>query len=810
MSPVDNLLPLKLPPGMRNTGTVYQSKGRWYTGNLVRFFQDTIQPIGGWVARQVSGATMAGVPRAMVSYRRNDDTQIIVIGTTRGLYAISGSVVYDITPAAVVSTVTARVWQLDVFGAYLVAVDLTAPSTAGGAYYWTGDTAVVAAVLAPFSGSNPTLALSVVTTPERFLTVLGAKYTSAGWSSTGVESQSRMVTWATQEGGFTGSEWVPGAANTAGDFTLTTDGALVCGRRTRGGTLLWTTTDLWMMTYIGGSFIYRFDQAGNKCGIISSRAVIVTDAASYWMGINGFYSYDGFVKPLPCDVYDYVFGSLNRTYAHYIWAVEHPTFGEVTWFYPHAAQTEITRYVTYNYREQHWVTGSLGRTAGMTSQPGTAVYPVMCDASRVIYNHETGYFRYPSAAPYLESGPIEIGGGDRWMSVQRIIPDDRTLGDVSMSIYTAPNPDTAETANGPYTLTAETSVRLMARQVRLKITEVAPSDDAVWTARTTPTMARGQTRGGAAWSPALAMFAAVAGQYGANGIMTSPDGITWTQRTANSASQVLYGIIWSPELAMFIAAGWTSGAETTNIFTSTNGTTWTARTVDAGNWQSVAWAASIPLAVAIKSNLSDVATSTNGTAWSVVGTTGFTASAQMIEWSPALGLFVAITNSSDAATQFYTSPNGTTWTVRTGTTGPVPWKIVWATSLAKFVVLSFQGTGAWVSTNGTTWTFTAFSVAGAALQTYALVWAESLGKLFAFGPYAGYLVSDDGVTWTVETGVPEITDEAWVAGAWGSDIGTLAICSTSSAADAAATGVMPERDWRVGVVRLGVLPAGRR
>ena len=468
----DNLLPLKLPPGMRNTGTVYQSKDRWYTGNFVRFFNGTIQPIGGWAARSLSGATISGVPRAMVTYRLNSGVQIIVIGTTRGLYAISGSVKYDITPAAVSSTVTARVWQLDVFGAYLVAVDLTGPSTGGRAYYWAGDTGTVAANLDPFStGSVPLMPLSVVGTPERFLTVLGAKYTASGWSATGAVSASRLVTWATQEGGFAGADWVPAATNTTGDFELTTEGALVCGKRGRGVTLLWTTTDLWGMRYIGGTLVYAFDPLGNSCGIIAPNAAVVSDTGAYWMGENGFYVYNGFVNPIPCEVHDYVFGSLNRTYAHYIWAIENPSFGEVTWFYPHAAQTEVTRYVTYNYREQHWVTGDLARTCGIPNQPGTAVYPVMCNASASVFDHESGSARNSEGTPSLESGPLELGEGDALMSLQKVIPDDKTVGDVNLTIFTAPNPDTAETSNGPYTLTAHRTIRLKARQIRVKLTE---------------------------------------------------------------------------------------------------------------------------------------------------------------------------------------------------------------------------------------------------------------------------------------------------------------------------------------------------
>jgi hypothetical protein len=419
----------------------------------------------------------------MVSYRTNSDVQVIVIGTTRGLYAISGSVVYDITPSEVVSNNAARVWQLDVFGAYLVAVDYQAPTTAGAMYYWTGDTATTGELVQPFTGITPTSALSVVATPERFLVAIGGIYTASGWSATGAASRNRIVTWATQEGGFTSSDWTPAATNTAGDFTLTTEGALVCGRRSRGATLLWTTTDLWEMKYIGGTLVYSFSQVGNKCGIISTNAVVVTDTAAYWMGENGFYTYDGFVRPIPSEVHDYVFGSLNRTYAHYVWALENPTFGEITWFYPAAAETEVTRYVTFNYRENHWVTGDLERTTGIASQPSVSVFPVMCNAAATVFDHETGSARNSEGTPSLESGPMEIGEGDNLVSIQKVIPDDKTVGDVALTIFTAPNPDTAETANGPYTLTAMTSVRVKARQIRVKLVEAVATSWRVGTIR---------------------------------------------------------------------------------------------------------------------------------------------------------------------------------------------------------------------------------------------------------------------------------------------------------------------------------------
>lgn len=284
-------------------------------------------------------------------------------------------------------------------------------------------------------------------------------------------NNNRIVAWADQEALTADTDWVATATNTAGFFELPGQGEIVCGRRGRGTTLIFTATDLWGMTWTGGELVFRFDQLGNQCGLIASQAVVVNDTAAYWMGHNGFYAYDGFVRPLPCDVQDYVFGSFNRTYAHYVWALENPTFGEVTWFYPHAAQTEVTRYVTYNYRENHWVTGTLARTCGVSSQPGVSVFPVMCNASASVFDHETGSGRNSEGTVSLESGPIELGNGDRTMQVQRVVPDDKTVGDVTLTLYGANAPDASETTYGPYTLTAITTFRAKMRQVRLKLTE---------------------------------------------------------------------------------------------------------------------------------------------------------------------------------------------------------------------------------------------------------------------------------------------------------------------------------------------------
>jgi hypothetical protein len=479
----DSLLPLKLPPGLYRNGTKYQAKNRWYDGNGVRFIEGAIEPIGGWRrAQDDSGsdfATLTGVPRRALSWSGDDGNALWAVATNSKLYLFSGGVRFDITPAGFTAgaadtasvsasgtyghgaygvgvygtgsvaaqVVEAGTWQLDNFGLWLAGVG----STDKKLYVWVGNTANPATVPA----NAPASATGVVVTPERFLVALGAG------------GDPRLVQWAKQG---TIDHWDPLEAGTnAGSFKLGTNGRLRAGRRTKSETLLWTDCDVYRMTWIGGTFVYRFDQAGDSCGIIAPNAVAICDTRAFWMGRDTFWVYDGFVKPIPCDVRDYVFGDFNSFQAAKVWATARAQFGEVWWFYCSAGSNEINRYVVYNYRENHWNAGVLTRTAGFDS--GSTENPIMADSGGAVYEHEVLDTR-TGMAPYLESGPVEIGDGDQLAHIGRLVPDEKTQGDVQFKLFSALYPLGTETANGPYSSANPTGVRVNARQVRLRLDEV--------------------------------------------------------------------------------------------------------------------------------------------------------------------------------------------------------------------------------------------------------------------------------------------------------------------------------------------------
>lgn len=473
---IEKLLPINVPPGLFANGTVYQAKGRWRHGNLIRFHEGKVMPIGGWSRRLTNGTTILGTPNALISWTLADGTPWMVLGTTAALYAISSTnEVIDITPDPAPNEETDNPinWQLTVFGSYVIAtasLDVSDESVVN-VYTWAGDEDAEAEP-AWTEELGPQTAFATFTTPERFLVVLRGSDPGDSEEVHGIDPgySERRVYWASQE---TIDDFISTDENTGGNFDLTTDGKLLQGLPSRGQSLIWTSTDLWTMNFIGDQLVYAFNRVGEKCGSVSKFAACILDSGAYWMGRERFHHFDGFERQIPCEVSDYVFGDFNKSLYRLVWVLPNAPFNEVTWFYPSTGSTRCDRYVTYNYAEKHWTYGNMIRQTGIPEQFGRVTpNPVLFDGAN-LYDHESGTERLNATAA-LESGPIEIGDGDRLMRVQGVVPDDRQAGDVRLFIYTSMSPDGVETARGPYTLDTITAVRWTARQVRLRFEEVRP------------------------------------------------------------------------------------------------------------------------------------------------------------------------------------------------------------------------------------------------------------------------------------------------------------------------------------------------
>ena len=114
------------------------------------------------------------------------------------------------------------------------------------------------------------------------------------------------------------------------------------------------------------------------------------------------------------------------------------SFGEVWWFYPSATSDTIDRYVIYNYEQQILYYGALNRTAWIDR--GVNPYPIAASTDGYLYlqelTNDDGSTNPVSAIhAYVESSQIDIGDGDSFAFIRRLIPD------ITFRDSTAPTPN---------------------------------------------------------------------------------------------------------------------------------------------------------------------------------------------------------------------------------------------------------------------------------------------------------------------------------------------------------------------------------
>ena len=505
-------LPLKFEPGVWKNGTLYQARNRWYDADLMRWSVGALGPVGGW--RPWGFATEAAAssgytPRTALPWMDNSFRRWIAVGTAAKLYVYTAAAVrYDITPTGFTAgrnsatlpdgygsqaygrslygttppdlgiPLPATVWSLDLWGEDLVGCT---PED-GDIYQWPTAAASPESAKAARIANSPQHVIATSVTGERIQMAFGG--TPSGGAV--ADRDRRRIFWSDSEDN---TDWTASSVNQAGDHILETEGDLLGAVKVRDKLLIFTTIDAHTSTFIGLPYVYQFDRVGESCGPVSINSVAVAGSTAYWMGRSGqgFFMYDGYVRSIPCDVESFLQENMNQSQASKVVAWHNTLFTEIVWYYP-GPSAENDSYISYNYLENHWSVGTIARSA--TTSRGIFLHPILIDPSGNPYEHEVGntyadiasmdrtstpktvVFKTP-LVPYVESGPIELGNGDRVLSATSLVPDVTALGDITTTFFTRMYPTDSDTTHGPYTMTAPTSVRFTGRTCRMKCTSTS-------------------------------------------------------------------------------------------------------------------------------------------------------------------------------------------------------------------------------------------------------------------------------------------------------------------------------------------------
>ena len=372
-----------------------------------------------------------------------------------------------------------RVWQFDAFGE-----DVICQLVDGGIFLF--DTSLGASVRAAAIAGAPTNSkYALVSTPDRHLVCLGTESTIGDPSS----MDPMFVRFSNQEDINTFTE---SATNTAGGQRLTDGSRIVTGIRSRGQILIMTDTALHGMQYVGPPFTFGFQQLGANCGCIGPHAAVDVNGLAFWMGTEAFYMFDGTVKKLACTVQDFVFKDLNIVQGTKTFVGINSQFNEVTWWYCSFTSDYIDRYVSFNYLEGVWTTGTMARTAwadiGTYQKPLATEYDLegneatistiqgLTPGRSILYNQEDGV--NGNGAPiyaFIVSGYFDLGDGDSMLFMKRFIPDFKNqMGNLTVRCLLRPYPQAAASPSSldPYVITPTTQkvdTRARGRQISLTI-----------------------------------------------------------------------------------------------------------------------------------------------------------------------------------------------------------------------------------------------------------------------------------------------------------------------------------------------------
>jgi hypothetical protein len=462
------------------------------------------------------------VESELITYTSKSSTQFLGItrgtngtataGTSNGQAHSTNTVVQNATDftgfgsAVQASTVTLEpgLWSLSNFGEVLVATIAN-----GKTFTWNAGAANPTGVRASTSTSgfattnNPTATrVTLISPTTRHLIHFGTEVTIGSPTT----QDDMLIRFSVDEDI---NNYTPEATNTAGTQRLQ-DGTKIMGSLVaKENILVWTDNALYAMKFVGAPFTFGFEQVGTNCGLIGKNAAIEIDGVAYWMGNNGFFSFDGTVNTLPCSVEDFIYDDIDTTKGQQVAAGINNLFTEVVWWYPTSNSAFNDRYVVYNYGQDNanlpmgnWYTGTNTNSIRTTwidslvypkpyatayNSTATGTFPVIQGETglgqTVFFEHEIGTDQVnpdgstTALTSFVRSFSFSLqpDQAEVFLAMRRFLPNFKVLlgnNQVTISVKDFPAETSSATALSPFTITSSTTqvdTRARGRYANIKI-----------------------------------------------------------------------------------------------------------------------------------------------------------------------------------------------------------------------------------------------------------------------------------------------------------------------------------------------------
>ena len=325
-----------------------------------------------------------------------------------------------------------RLWSNTTFGE-----DLLINPRGGGVYYWDASLGLTnnrAVDISTLSGSDEApVECNIVALSEQDRHVLAFGCTPLF----GGDLDPLLIRFSSQESVL---DWNPSATNTAGDLRISSGNQILAVQQTSQQLVVLTDTSAHTLQFIGPPFTFGIREVASGVSVAGPNCAISANDKVYWMGIGEFYVYDGIVREIPCPIKEYVFDlTLDRELRDVVFAAHNSAYSEIWWLYPCTVSGDCTRYAVYNYSQELWYYGTMPRTAWIDR--GASTTPIAAGLDGYLYEHETGFDDGSTTPPsplaaHIQSSPVDLGEGDQFMFVTRMIPDLTFRGSVDEPLAT--------------------------------------------------------------------------------------------------------------------------------------------------------------------------------------------------------------------------------------------------------------------------------------------------------------------------------------------------------------------------------------